>query len=85
MKGETSNGRCKDVEKCIELLNVIMDNESIPEEEKFVNEQLENCACCLKQYEVEKEFRSLIKRKLEHKEVPSDLIAMIKHKIEMTH
>ena len=85
MKGETSNGRCKDVERCIELLHVIMDNESIPEEEKFVHDHLENCACCLKQYEVEKEFRSLIKRKLEHKEVPSDLIAMIKYKIEMTH
>ncbi len=85
MKSETTNGRCKDLDKCIELLNLIIDNEALPEEESFIDEHLENCACCLKQYEVEKEFRSLLKRKLEHREVPIDLIVSIKNKIASTH
>lgn len=85
MKSNTTNGQCKELDKCIELLNLIMDNEALPEEESFIDQHLENCACCLKQYEVEKEFRSLIKKKLENKEVPGDLITSIKNKIAAAH
>jgi mycothiol system anti-sigma-R factor len=81
MEKPTSKGNCEKLQDCIELVNLILDNEASENEEKFIREHLGECSCCLKQFEIEKEFRTLIKSRMQQKEVPQGLIASIRSKI----
>lgn len=81
MAHESENGNCREVSKCIHILNLMMDNEASEEEESFIRDHLDRCIECLEHYEVEKEIRSLIRKKIAHKKVPQELILEIKNKI----
>jgi len=76
-----TDGKCPDFDKYLSVLRMILDNESTKEEEKYLMEHLELCTCCLKEYELEKQVRDLLKTKLKQKSVPSGLANAIKAKI----
>lgn len=76
-----SSGRCPDIDKYLSVLRLILDNESTKEEELYLMNHLDQCSCCLKEYEVETQVRELLKSKLKQKSVPSGLANSIKAKI----
>ena len=59
----------------------MLDNEASPEDEAFLMTHIEQCACCLKEYELEQQLRTMIKAKMDKKEVPEDLAKSIRNKI----
>ena len=73
---------CPDEERCLHVLEVILENESTPEEEQEYFEHIDQCWACYKNYNLEKAIRELIKRKIEKKPVPDDLVKSIKLEIE---
>jgi mycothiol system anti-sigma-R factor len=81
MEGNEDQSKCKDLAKCMEYLQLMLDDESSKEQEVFVKAHLDKCAACFEQYEVEKEIRDLLKRKLANKPVPANLAAEIQLKI----
>jgi anti-sigma factor (TIGR02949 family) len=76
-----SDGRCPDIDKYLSALRTILDNESTKEQEVYLMDHLEQCSCCLKEYELEKQVRELLRTKLKQKSVPSGLANSIKAKI----
>ena len=67
--------------KYLAILRLILDNESTGEEEQYLMNHLDQCSCCLKEYEIETQVRELLKTKLKQKSVPSGLANLIKAKI----
>lgn len=73
-----------DCEKCLELLELIMDGEASPEEEAQFHKHIKDCLPCYESYNLETSIKTLIQTKLEKKQVPEDLIARIRSKIRDT-
>lgn len=73
---------CKEFNKCMEILELMLDNEASKEEEQYVNTHIDKCLVCFEQYEVEKEIRELIKTKLSNLPVPADLANQIRTQIQ---
>ncbi len=78
MDQSEENSRCN---KCLELLESIIDNEATPEEEKFFHSNIEKCKDCLERYELEKQVKLLLQRKIAKQPVPSGLAENIKAQI----
>lgn len=75
---------CTDFNKCMTVLELVLDNEASEEEHQFFKEHIEKCMPCFSKFTNEKDIRALIKLKIQKKVVPSDLIQSIKTKIQET-
>ena len=73
---------CPEEQECLKDLEVILDNEATPEEEKMYFDHIEKCWPCFQNYNLETAIRELIKTKVERKQVPEDLVARIRIEIE---
>lgn len=73
---------CPEEQECLQVLEVILDQESSPEEEKIYFEHIQKCWHCFQNYNLEKSIRQLIRSKIEHRKVPEDLIKKIKSEIK---
>lgn len=69
-------------EKFLGLVNLMLDNEANPQEEQYISDHMEECSPCLKQMELEKQLRELLKTRVAHKDVPPELVDLIKTKIK---
>ena len=77
-------GQCKEHEKCMELLELILDGEASDQDKQYVNSHVERCMPCYRAYNLEKEIRKVLKNNLHQKPVPDDLVNSIKIKIRET-
>ncbi len=75
---------CTDFNKCMAVLENVLDNEASPVEHQFFKEHIEKCMPCFTKITNEKDIRALIKLKIQKKTVPSDLVQSIKSKIQET-
>lgn len=73
---------CKESEECNRILQLILDGEASPQQEKHFFEHIDQCAFCYNGYKVEKSIRQLIKTKLKKETVPADLVESIRLKIQ---
>jgi len=65
----------------LELIQLVIDNESTRAQEVYLNRHLKICSKCLEELNLDKEVKKAIRLKLEYKQVPLDLVASIKTKI----
>lgn len=72
---------CSDFDKCLKILNLILDNEATEEQETYFKSHIENCMVCFAHYNVELQIRQLLKTKLNSHPVPSALANEIRNKI----
>ncbi len=75
------SSQCSDLEKYLFIVRQILDHEATPEDEKYLLDHLEQCSCCLREYELEQQVRTLLKKKLEKQPLPEGLASSIKSKI----
>ena len=73
--------RCNDFEKCLTILNLILDNEATEEQTTFFNEHIEKCKICFAHFNIERQLRQLIRSKISHEPIPPDLAAQIRSRI----
>ncbi len=71
--------------ECLEILELMLDNEASKEQESYVNEHIESCIHCFEHMQVEKEIRELIKTKIAQLPVPDGLASEIRSKIQMNY
>lgn len=67
---------------CMELLELITDDEASSVEVKHFQSHINDCLPCYEAYNLEKSIKEMLQTKLEKKQVPEDLINSIKHKIK---
>lgn len=72
---------CSDFDKCLKILNLILDDEVSQDQEEFFFSHIEKCMVCFAHYNVEKQIRELLKRKLHKKSIPSELAIEIRNRI----
>lgn len=70
--------KCPDVENYLFIIRQLLDNEASREDEEFLMNHIGKCSCCLNEYELEQQVRTLIKTRLEKKSVPEDLTRAIR-------
>jgi len=75
---KTPKSCCKE---CVTLLYPVIDGEASDAEVKYLNEHINDCAPCYKHYEIERAVKEVVKHRIEKREVPADLIACIKSKL----
>jgi len=71
-------------EGCMKLLELVMDGEATPEEEKHFHKHINDCLPCFETFNMEQSIKEMLQTKLEKKQVPEDLINSIKQKIRNT-
>ena len=72
---------CNDFEKCRSILNLLLDNEASEAQEDFFYRHIASCIVCFANYNIEKELRQLIKRKVNRKSIPGELASQIRSQI----
>jgi anti-sigma factor (TIGR02949 family) len=75
---------CPDHERCLKLLQLVLDNEAPETDRTYYLQHIEKCMPCYRTYNLESEIRKILRSKLEKKRVPTDLAASIRSKIQET-
>lgn len=79
---ETSEiSECSSCKQCLQVLQIVLDGEASEVEYEFVQSHIQTCGHCLECYEVDKTLREVVKEKIMHISVPSDLVQLIQIKI----
>ena len=81
-KMKNVDGPCEDHEKCIHIINLIIDGEANEEEEAFFYSHIQDCLHCAQYYKLEQSIRKAIRKKLKIKEAPEDLIQELRKKVK---
>jgi anti-sigma factor (TIGR02949 family) len=72
---------CETQRECMEMLQLIVDGEATPEQKSnFLNNHLEQCMPCYKNYHLEVAIRQLLKSKCAS-QAPQELVDSIKAKV----
>ncbi|MCS6822826.1 MAG: zf-HC2 domain-containing protein [Cytophagaceae bacterium] len=66
---------------CINDLYLVLDGEAEQKQEEELLKHIEKCEPCFTRYQIEKSVKEVIKYKIQHKQVPPQLIHSIKEKI----
>lgn len=74
--------KCSEFSKCMEILQLMLDNEASKDECEYVNTHIDDCIVCFEHYKVEKQIRELIKAKCSNLPVPADLTLQIQAQIK---
>ena len=45
--------KCPEIEKCLELIHLVLDSEASSKQEKYLTEHLEMCMQCLEYFNIE--------------------------------
>ena len=75
-------GGSSECEKFLRLVHLMLDNEADQQEEEYISNHIEECSPCFRHLKLEKQLREMLKTKIAHKEVPSELVDLIKTKIK---
>lgn len=73
---------CGEESKCFQLLESILDGETLGESKELLDQKLAKCQPCFEYYHLEQAIRDILKNKCTKQSVPSELAASIRQKIE---
>lgn len=73
---------CPDHDKCIHVINLVIDGEANKDEEAYFYKHMQDCLHCAQYYKLEQSIREAIRKKLEVKEAPEELIAELRQRVK---
>ncbi len=73
---------CPEEQKCLEILEIILDQETTQQEKEEYFAHIDKCWTCFQNHNLEKNIKELIKSKIDNKPIPKDLILKIQAVIE---
>lgn len=86
MENVNSSGKrklnCDDENKCLQLLESILDGETSNDSRELLDQKLAKCQPCFEYYHLEQAIRDVLKNKCTKQPVPSELAANIRQKIK---
>lgn len=84
MENTEKQASCSEHERCLNLLQLVLDGEASETEKEYYMHHIEECMPCYRSYNIEHEIRNILRSKLEKKHVPADLVASICSKVKET-
>jgi hypothetical protein len=69
-------------ERCLEIINLILDGEATVEQMEYFNSKIKCCEKSMAFYDMEKCVKDVIQKKIDNKPVPQDLIDCIKSRLK---
>ena len=79
----SKDNRCSEEEHCLELVRLMLDDESTPDDKAYVLKHIDGCYRCYDNFDVENAIREVIKQKNSNIEIPQDVVDEIREKIEV--
>ncbi len=79
----SKENRCSEEEHCLELVRLMLDNESTDEDTAYVLKHIDGCYRCYDNFDVENAIRELMKKKYNNVEIRSEIVSSIREKIEV--
>ena len=79
----SKDNRCSEEEHCMELVRLMLDDESTPDDKAYVLQHIDGCYRCYDNFDVENAIREVIKQKNSNIEIPQDVVNEIREKIEV--
>ena len=79
----TKDNRCPDEDNCLEVIRLMLDEESTADEKAQILKHVDGCYRCYDNFELEKAIRDEIKKKHDNIEVPQELVDQIIAKIDV--
>ncbi len=76
MKGATEEQKT-----CLEILNLVLDDEASPEQREYFKKHLQNCMPYYEIFSVDKLIKEMVRNKCNCHPVPEDLVDSIKSKL----
>ncbi|TVR77969.1 MAG: hypothetical protein EA412_09720 [Chitinophagaceae bacterium] len=73
-----------DCDEMLEKVMMALDGAYSHEQEKQFLKDIQHCSCCLEIYDIEKNFKTFLCRKVHRKKVSEDLVNGIKNKISLS-
>jgi len=68
-------------EECMQMLQVVLDEEADEKKNKQVHEHLQKCMKCYEMFHLDKKIKELLKARCNNVNVPEGLIESIKSKV----
>jgi anti-sigma factor (TIGR02949 family) len=84
MENTEKQASCSEHERCLNLLQLVLDGEASCTEKDYYMHHIEECMPCYRSYNIETEIRNILRSKLEKKNVPLDLVSSIRSKVKET-
>jgi len=79
-KNHSNSPYCKDRDKCIEVLHLIIDGEAGNTEEEYFYNHINQCMHCSQYYQLEQTIRVALRKKMKKKVAPEEFINEIRLK-----
>ena len=79
----SKDNRCSEEEHCLELVRLMLDDESSDDDNAYVLKHIDGCYRCYDNFDVEKAIREVIKQKNSHVEIPQSVVNEIRAKLEV--
>ncbi len=79
----SKDNRCSEEEHCLELVRLMLDDESTADDNAYVLRHIDGCYRCYDNFDVENAIREVIKQKNSNIEIPQDVVNEIRKKIEV--
>ena len=79
----SKDNRCSEEEHCLELVRLMLDDESTEDDNAYVLRHIDGCYRCYDNFDVENAIREVIKQKNSNIEIPQDVVNEIREKIEV--
>ncbi len=75
--------RCPEEQRCLELVRLMLDEESTPEDNAYVLNHIDKCYQCYDNYDIEKAIREAVKKKNRKAKIPHEVVNEIRNKINL--
>ncbi|QJW92464.1 hypothetical protein HNV11_22970 [Spirosoma taeanense] len=72
---------CSHQADCLKMIQLIVDGEATEQQLAKLKANLESCKPCIEMYQLEKEVKELLAKRMEKKCCPEQLVATIKSRI----
>jgi anti-sigma factor (TIGR02949 family) len=79
----SKDNRCSEEEHCLELVRLMLDDESTEDDNAYVLKHIDGCYRCYDNFDVENAIREVIRQKNSNIEIPQDVVNEIREKIEV--
>jgi anti-sigma factor (TIGR02949 family) len=79
--GKTEEKRCSERQKCLDILNVVLDGEATTAQKEYLESHIDLCLPCLNDYNLEKVIKELLQSNCTNAQVPPGLLEAVRSKI----
>ncbi len=79
----SKDNRCSEEEHCLELVRLMLDDESTEDDNAYVLKHIDGCYRCYDNFDVENAIREEKRKKNSNIEIPQDVVNEIREKIEV--